>query len=97
MNPRNWTGWRPWLKKYQDGEFNEDAALAASLEEYEARISALERKVGQLTMENDALKKAAFGRLRDLRVDRTGARLAQPFPPAVAAALQLGIALSVRR
>lgn len=48
---------RLWLKKYQDGEFTEDAALAASLEEYEARISALERKVGQLTMENDALKK----------------------------------------
>ena len=34
--------------------------MAASLEEYEARIAALERKVGQLkmTMENDLLKLA---------------------------------------
>lgn len=48
---------RLWLKKYEDGEFTEEAAvLAASLEEYEARIAQLERKVGQLTMENDLLK-----------------------------------------
>ncbi len=48
---------RVWLKKYESGEFTEEAALAASLEEYEARIAQLERKVGQLTMENDLLKK----------------------------------------
>jgi transposase len=48
---------RVWLAKYEAGEFNEEAAMAASLEEYEARIAALERKVGQLTMENDLLKK----------------------------------------
>jgi transposase-like protein len=48
---------RLWLTKYEAGEFNEEAAMAASLEEYEARIAALERKVGQLTMENDLLKK----------------------------------------
>lgn len=45
------------LRKYEAGEFNEEAAVAAALEEYEARIAALERKVGQLTMENDLLKK----------------------------------------
>lgn len=44
------------LKKCQGGEFNEDAASAASMEEYEAKIATLERKVGELTMENDALK-----------------------------------------
>ena len=49
---------RLWLAKYEAGEFTEEAAVAASLEEYEARIAALERKVGQLTMENDLLKKA---------------------------------------
>lgn len=48
---------RLWLKKYEDGEFTEEAALASTLEEYEARIAQLERKVGQLTMENDLLKK----------------------------------------
>jgi transposase len=48
---------RIWIKKYQDGEFNDEVAVADSLDEYEARIAALERKVGQLTMENDLLKK----------------------------------------
>ena len=48
---------RLWLTKYQGGEFNEEAAMADSMEEYEARIAALERKVGQLTMENELLKK----------------------------------------
>lgn len=48
---------RLWLRKYEAGEFSDEAVVAASLEEYEARIAALERKVGQLTMENDLLKK----------------------------------------
>jgi len=48
---------RLWLVKYQAGEFNEEAAIAVSIEEYEARIAALERKVGQLTVENELLKK----------------------------------------
>jgi len=48
---------RLWIKKYEAGEFTDEAAVAESMEEYEARIAALERKVGQLTMENDFLKK----------------------------------------
>lgn len=48
---------RLWLKKYEDGEFSGEAALASTLQEYEARIALLERKVGQLTLENDLLKK----------------------------------------
>ena len=48
---------RLWIKKYEGGEFNEEAALASTLEEYESRIALLERKVGQLTIENDLLKK----------------------------------------
>ncbi len=47
---------RLWLKKYEGGEFTEEA----SLEEYEARIAQLERKVGQHTMENDLLKKKRY-------------------------------------
>ena len=54
-------GWpqpvRIWLTKYQEGEFTDEAAVADSLEGYEARIAALERKVGQLIMENELLKK----------------------------------------
>jgi transposase len=48
---------RLWLRKYEAGEFTDEAVVASSLEEYEARIAALERKVGQLIMENDLLKK----------------------------------------
>jgi len=46
-----------WLKKYQRGELTDDDHLADQVHEYEAQIAALERKVGQLTMELDALKK----------------------------------------
>jgi transposase len=48
---------RLWLAKHQAGEFSEEAAVADSMEEYEARIAALERKVGQLTLENELLKR----------------------------------------
>jgi transposase-like protein len=48
---------RVWLAKYEAGEYSDEAALVVSLEEYEARIAMLERKVGQLTLENDLLKK----------------------------------------
>lgn len=46
-----------WLRKYQRGELTDDDHLADHVHEYEAQIAALERKVGQLTMELDALKK----------------------------------------
>ena len=49
---------RLWAKKYEAGEFNEDAIVTSTLKESEARIAALERKVGQLIMENDLLKKS---------------------------------------
>ena len=48
---------RLWLTKYEAGSSPRRPPMAESLEEYEARIAALERKVGQLTMENDLLKK----------------------------------------
>lgn len=49
---------RIWVEKYQTGAFDDDAEAANTLHEYEAKIAALERKVGQLTMEVDFLKGA---------------------------------------
>jgi transposase len=48
---------RLWTLKYEAGEFSDDAAVASTLAEYEARMALLERKVGQLALENDLLKK----------------------------------------
>jgi len=46
-----------WLSQYDNGELNQERAAPSMIEEYEAKIAALERKVGQLTMEVDLLKK----------------------------------------
>ena len=48
---------RAWIEKYEAGAFDEDRETASSLRGYQAKIAALERKVGQLTMELDLLKK----------------------------------------
>lgn len=50
---------RIWVAKYEAGEFDEDVEAADRLQEYEARIAALERLVGRLTLENEFLKGAA--------------------------------------
>ncbi|MGK7869198.1 transposase [Falsiroseomonas sp. E2-1-a20] len=46
-----------WLTQYDRGELSSEEAEASIVAEYEARIAALERKVGQLTMELDLAKK----------------------------------------
>ncbi len=46
-----------WLTQFDSGELNQDRAAQSLITEYEAKIAALERKVGQLTMEIDLLKK----------------------------------------
>lgn len=46
-----------WLRQYDAGELTGDVAEATVVGEYEAKIAALERKVGQLTMELELLKK----------------------------------------
>ncbi len=46
-----------WLTQFDRGELNDEEAQASVIAEYEARIAALERKVGQLTMELDLAKK----------------------------------------
>jgi transposase-like protein len=52
-----------WLTQYDRGELNGEEGEASVLAEYEAKIAALERKVGQLTMELDLLKKTPRLRL----------------------------------
>lgn len=54
-----------WLAHYDRGELNVEEVEASLIDEYEAKIAALERKVGQLTMEMDLLKKSTAVRTRD--------------------------------
>ena len=49
---------RIWVQKYEVGDFNEDAAAADLLQQYEARIAALERLVGKQALELVFLKGA---------------------------------------
>jgi transposase-like protein len=48
---------RLWIENYRRGHYEEKEILVEKISEYEAKIAALERKVGQLTMEADILKK----------------------------------------
>jgi transposase len=50
---------RIWAAKAEAGEFDDDLAAANILQEYEARIGALERLVGKLVLENEFLKGAS--------------------------------------
>ena len=49
---------RLWVERYQAGVFDEDAAAADLLQQYEARIAALERLVGKQALELEFLKGA---------------------------------------
>jgi len=49
---------RIWVKKLESGAFDEDARAADLLQEYEARIAALERLVGRQALEIEFLKGA---------------------------------------
>ena len=46
-----------WLTQFDEGQLCVEEMEASVIDEYEAKIAALERKVGQLTMEIDLLKK----------------------------------------
>ena len=50
---------RLWVEKYEAGNFDDDEAVANILQQYEARIAALERLVGKLSLENEFLKGAS--------------------------------------
>ena len=49
-----------WVKKYGEGELTEEIHLQEQVVEDQAKIAAFERKIGQLTMELDAMKKRAL-------------------------------------
>lgn len=49
---------RIWVRKYEEGAFDEDAQAADLIQEYEARIAALERLVGRQALELEFLKGA---------------------------------------
>ena len=52
-----------WVDKYRRGELNGELDQSERQRDYEAKIAALERKVGQLTMEIDLLKQMRAGGL----------------------------------
>lgn len=49
---------RIWVDKYEAGAFDEDARAADLIQEYEARLAALERLVGKQALELEFLKGA---------------------------------------
>ena len=49
---------RIWVAKYEAGAFDDDARAADLIQEYEARIAALERMVGRQALEIEFLKGA---------------------------------------
>lgn len=49
---------RLWVQRYEAGTFDEDATAADLVQEYEARIAALERLVGKQALELEFLKGA---------------------------------------
>lgn len=52
-----------WLTQFDRGELDKEDAAASTVAGHEAQIAALERKVGQLAMELDLLKKTPRLRL----------------------------------
>jgi transposase-like protein len=59
---------RIWVAKYEAGALDEDARAADLIQEYEARIAALERLVGRQALELEFLK----GAVRAARSPRSG-------------------------
>jgi transposase len=59
---------RVWVRKYEEGGLDDDAQAADLIQEYEARIAALERLVGRQALELEFLK----GALRNAPRPRSG-------------------------
>ena len=53
---------RIWIGKYEAGEFDDEVVASDQLQAYEAKIAALERMVGRLTMELEFVKGASRSR-----------------------------------
>lgn len=69
---------RLWVQKYEAGAFDDDAAAADAIQEYEARIAALERLVGRQALELEFLK----GAFRSVPQPRSGPTSVIAGPPA---------------
>lgn len=69
---------RVWLEKYEFGEFDDDAQAADLIQQYEARIAALERLVGKQALELEFLK----GALQNTPRPRNGTTSVITGPPA---------------
>lgn len=52
---------RIWVQRYETGAFDDDATAADMIQEYEARVAALERLVGKQALELELLKGAVKG------------------------------------
>ena len=59
---------RLWVRKFEAGAFDDDARAADLLQDYEAKIAALERMVGRQALEIEFLK----GALRKMEDRRQG-------------------------
>ena len=73
---------RIWVRKYEEGAFDDDAQAADLIQEYEARIAALERLVGKQALELEFLKGALknAARLRNEFTSIITGPLASPLP-----------------
>ena len=69
---------RVWIEKYESGAFDDDARAADLVQQYEARIAALERLVGKQALELEFLK----GALRSAPRPRSGITSVVTGPPA---------------
>ena len=59
---------RIWVRKFEAGAFDDDAQAADLLQDYEAKIAALERLVGRQALEIEFLKGLKTHRGREARV-----------------------------
>jgi transposase len=59
---------RIWVAKYEAGAFDDDAEAADLLQEYEAKIAALERMVGRQALELEFLRGASASAARPRNV-----------------------------
>ena len=63
---------RTWVKKYEAGEFAGDGPVRPDRRADEAKSAGLERKVGQLTMELDRLKRGLISARRPRGASSSG-------------------------
>ena len=68
---------RVWVQKYEAGALDEDAQAADLLQEYEAKIAALERMVGLQALEIEFLKEALAEKREYIRHCRPAASPSQ--------------------